>query len=426
MREKKMISRRITVILFGCFCLFVNVADAQEITLQEADSLFLHNNLELLAARCNVSAADAEVAQAKLYANPVVSLQENVYNCNNRRFFDFGSKSEQVVDVDQMIYIAGQHANVVRMTKAGKVVAQREFDELLRNLRGEMHKIFIKLYFAQRNIKMYQNEILSLSQVLDALVTQEKKGNISRVETGRIQALLLSLRQEQDDFMESKSELEGHLRLFLSLPFDVQPTVTLDVDCIDSLLDMPGSMPAIEKYLADRSDVLLAESNKRLAQASLKVERSKAWPEVHITGQYDRNAGYFPNYFALGVTMSVPLFNRNQGNIKRAKNSIEKCQLDYQNALSKAQNEAEVAIENFRRNVALVQSIKKDLDKTDLEGLFQSINDNYRQRNISLLEFVDYYNTYKNTQLAVSSVKENTFLAVEELNCVLGKDIIKY
>lgn len=409
-----------------CFCLCVHVTEAQEITLQEADSLFLHSNLEVLAARCNVSAADAEIAQARLYANPVVSLQENVYNRTNKRFFDFGKKSEQVVDVDQMIYIAGQHANVVRMAKAGKEVALREFDDLLRNLRSEMHKTFVRLCFAQHNIAMYQNAILSLSQVLNALVVQEQKGNISKVETARIQALLLSLRQEQDDLMASKTELEGHLRLFLALPANSEPLATMDTDCLYRLHDVPGNQSALDTYLTHRPDVLLAESNQRLAEARLKTERSKAWPEVHITGQYDRNACLFPNYFALGVSVSLPLFNRNQGNIRKAKTDIDQSRLDYQNTLAKAQNETEVAVENFRRNVALVQAIRKDMAHTDLEALFRSINDNYRQRNISLLEFVDYYNTYKDTQLTVSSAKENTFLAVEELNCALGKDVITY
>ena len=73
-----------------------------------------------------------------------------------------------------------------------------------------------------------------------------------------------------------------------------------------------------------------------------------------------------------------------------------------------------------------MQTIRKDMGDTDMDALFQSINDNYRQRNISLLEFVDYYQTYKDSQLEVASVKENTFLAVEELNRVLGKEIVKY
>ena len=423
MRKRRKIVRGIAL---ACFCLCVSVTEAQEITLQEADSLFLHNNLEVLAARCNVSAADAEIAQARLYANPVVSLQENVYNRTSKRFFDFGKKSEQVVDVDQMIYIAGQHANVVRMAKAGREVALREFDDLLRNLRCEMHKTFVRLCFAQHNITMYQNAIQSLSQVLDALVVQEQKGNISKVETARIQALLLSLRQEQDELMASKTELEGCLRLFLALPANAEPLATMDIDCLDRLQDVPGNQSALDTYLTNRPDVLLAESNQRLAEAHLKAERSKAWPELHITGQYDRNAGLFPNYFTLGVSVSLPLFNRNQGNIRKAKTDIDQRRIDYQNTLAKALNETEVAVENFRRNVALVQAIRKDMAHTDLEALFRSINDNYRQRNISLLEFVDYYNTYKDTQLTVSSAKENTFLAMEELNCALGKDVITY
>lgn len=423
MRKKRKICRGIAL---ACFCLCAKAAEAQEVTLHEADSLFLHNNLELLAARCNVSAADAETAQARLYANPVVGLQQNVYNRNNGRFFDFGAASEQVVDIDQLVYIAGQHANLVRVARAGREVALREFDELLRQLRGEMHKTFVRLCFAQRNITMYQNAIQSLNRVLDALVAQQKKGNISKVETARIQALLLSLRQEQDALLASQTELEGRLRLFLALPASAQPRGVLDADCLDRLLDVPAARAAVDSCLASRADVLLAGSRQQQAEARLKSERSKAWPELHVTGQYDRNAGYFPNYFALGVTVSVPLFNRNQGNIREARVRIDQSRLDYQNTLARAHDEAEVAVENYRRNLQLVQTVRKDLAGTDLEALFTSINDNYRQRNISLLEFVDYYDTYKNTQLAVSAAKENAFLAVEDLNCALGKDIITY
>ncbi len=426
MRKEKKIARWTRSLLFCGVALYIQASHAQEITLQQADSVFLNRNLEMLAARCKVSCADAEIAQAKLYANPVVAVQENVYNRLNGRYFDFGEKSEQVVDVDQMIYIAGQHSNVVKMAKAGKEVAEREFEDLLRTLRGEMRKTFVKLYFAQRNIKVYQNEILSLTPILDALKVQQQKGNISKIETARIQALLLSLRQEQDDFMDSKAELEGRLRVFLALPAEAHPQVVFDANCIDRLLDVPADMAAIDQYLTNRSDVLLAESNERYAHATLKAERSKAYPEVHITGQYDRNAGYFPNYFTVGATVSLPIFNRNQGNIRRAKALIEQGKLDYQNTLEKARNEAEVAVEDFRRNIALVQTIRKDMGDTDMDALFQSINDNYRQRNISLLEFVDYYQTYKDSQLEVASVKENTFLAVEELNRVLGKEIVKY
>lgn len=184
------------IVLSGLFILWASTGFSQtvDLTIQEADSLFLAQNIDLLAERCNISMADAAITQAKLYHNPVISIEENVYNRLNHRYFDFGRNSEQVVNVDQLISIAGQ-----------------------------------------------------------------------------------------------------------------------------------------------RSDIMMARNQAEQAKASLDVSKSQAWPEVHITGQYDRNAGYFPNYFAVGVSLSVPLFNRNQGNIRSAKARIARCEENYAGAIAKAQ-----------------------------------------------------------------------------------------
>ncbi|MBM6758559.1 TolC family protein [Bacteroides mediterraneensis] len=396
-----------------------------ELTLQEADSLFLARNIDLLAEKCNISMADAAITQAKLYQNPVISLEENVYNRLSHRYFDFGRESEQQVNVDQLISIAGQHSNVVKEARSGHDVAVARFEELLRNLRAELHQTFVKLYFAQRNMKIYQNEIVSLRTTLDQLIAQEKKGNISRIETARIQALLLSVRREQNEFLENVSSLQGRLRLLMAMPssmnltavFNPDPAVLPDVSECDRLLT---------DSLMQRSDVLMALHQTEQAKAALKVSKSQAWPEVHITGQYDRNAGYFPNYFAVGVSLSVPIFNHNQGHIRSAKARIVQCEQNYTGTLEKAQNEVVVAKENFLRSLSLEKSVSDNFDKENIQNLFQSVNENYRKRNISLLEFVDFYKTYKEAMLEVSTVREKVYLTAEELNKAAGREVVKY
>lgn len=396
-----------------------------ELTLQEADSLFLARNIDLLAEKCNISMADAAITQAKLYQNPVISLEENVYNRLSHRYFDFGRESEQLVNVDQLISIAGQHSNVVKEARSGQDVAVARFEELLRNLRAELHQTFVKLYFAQRNMKIYQNEIVSLRTTLDQLIAQEKKGNISRIETARIQALLLSVRREQNEFLENVSSLQGRLRLLMAMPssmnltavFNPDPAVLPDVSECDRLLT---------DSLMQRSDVLMALHQTEQAKAALKVSKSQAWPEVHITGQYDRNAGYFPNYFAVGVSLSVPIFNHNQGHIRSAKARIVQCEQNYTGTLEKAQNEVVVAKENFLRSLSLEKSVSDNFDKENIQNLFQSVNENYRKRNISLLEFVDFYKTYKEAMLEVSTVREKVYLTAEELNKAAGREVVKY
>ena len=256
-------------------------------------------------------------------------------------------------------------------------------------------------------------------------ITQEKKGNISQIETARIQALLLSVRREQNEFIENASALQGRLRILMALPSTVNITVVFNPDT-STMPDLSECDRLLTDSLMQRSDVLMARNQTEQAKATLNVRKSQAWPEVHITGQYDRNAGYFPKYFAIGVSLSLPLFNRNQGNIRSAKARIAQCEQDYAGTIAKAQNEVAVAKDNFLRSLSLDKSVSDNFDKENITTLFQSVNENYRKRNISLLEFVDFYKTYKEAMLEISNVREKVFIAAEELNTAAGREVVKY
>ena len=68
----------------------------------------------------------------------MVSLEQNVYNRLNGRYFDFGKQGETIVEVEQLIYIAGQRNKRVRLEKINKEMALYQFEEVLRTLRSEL------------------------------------------------------------------------------------------------------------------------------------------------------------------------------------------------------------------------------------------------------------------------------------------------
>ena len=126
----------------------------------------------------------------------------------------------------------------------------------------------------------------------------------------------------------------------------------------------------------------MARTNIQVSRANVSLQKSLAFPEVSLKGSYDRAGNFCDNYFAVGLSISVPVFNRNQGNIKSAR-------------------------------LAVLQNTNR-------------VNSNYQKRNISLLEFIDYYQAYKETCLQLYQTEKDVFLAMEEVNTVTGSDVFSY
>ena len=188
-----------------------------KLNLQEAGQRFSTCNLELIAERYNIDMAEAEVIQARLFENPVISLEQNVYNRLNGKYFDMGREGEAVVEVEQLIYIAGQRNKRVRVEKLNKEMAVYQFEEVLRTLRSELNTKFIELYYTEKSLSVYDKEIDYLQRLLEVMKEQNEKGNISLLEKSRIQALLLSLQQERNEISNRVISLQGDMKLLLGL-----------------------------------------------------------------------------------------------------------------------------------------------------------------------------------------------------------------
>lgn len=421
--EKRVILLSLLLQVFA----FTSGAENQlvKLNLQEAGQRFSTCNLELIAERYNIDMAEAEVIQARLFENPVISLEQNVYNRLNGKYFDMGREGEAVVEVEQLIYIAGQRNKRVRVEKLNKEMAVYQFEEVLRTLRSELNTKFIELYYTEKSLSVYDKEIDYLQRLLEVMKEQNEKGNISLLEKSRIQALLLSLQQERNETSNRVISLQGDMKLLLGLNatevfepvFD--ETVLKQVDI--------ASIPFIElnNRLAERPDIKMARTNIQVSRANVSLQKSLAFPEVSLKGAYDRAGNFCDNYFAIGLSVSVPIFNRNQGNIKSARLSVLQNTNREELARKQAENELFTSYARLKKAVKLYNTSNYELER-DFEKIIDGVNSNYSKRNISLLEFIDYYQAYKETCLQLYQTQKDVFLAMEDINTVTGSDVFNY
>ena len=414
------------LLVLPVFC-YVTRAEGQSVklTLQEAGQRFATCNLELIAERYNIDIAEAEVIQARLFENPVISLEQNVYNRLNGKYFDVGKEGEAVIEIEQLIYIAGQRNKRVRVEKLNKEMAVYQFEEVLRTLRSELNSKFIEIYYTRKSLSVYDKEIDYLERLLEAMKEQNEKGNISLLEKSRIQALLLSLQQERNDALNRLIALQGDMRLLLGLEADETFEPVFDASVLKQMDTGAVSFAELAERLAGRPDMKMARTNIQVSRANVSLQKSLAFPEVSLKGSYDRAGNFCDNYFAVGLSISVPVFNRNQGNIKSARIAVLQNTNREELARRQAETELFTSYARLEKAVKLYRFSNFELER-DFGTIIEGVNSNYQKRNISLLEFIDYYQAYKETCLQLYQTEKDVFLAMEEVNTVTGSDVFSY
>lgn len=415
--------------LFLLFLLLAGKMCAQQVagtlTLKEAEQRFLERNLSLIAERYNIDMAQVQVLQAKLFENPVISLEQNVYNRLNGKYFDFGKEGEAVVEIEQVIHLAGQRNKQVRLEKINKEIAEYQFEEVMRTLRQELNEKFVEVYFLSKSIAIYEKEVNSLQALLGGMKIQQEKGNISLMEISRLESMLFSLRKEKNERENDLLTTRGELNLLLNLPEDTQVQLSLDEEVLQQLDLSQLSFADLKAIINERPDQKIARSTVNASRANLKLQKSMAFPEFSVKGNYDRVGNFINDYFAIGVSLSVPIFNRNQGNIKAARFSIQQAGVQQEYAANRADMELFTAYTSLEKATQLYQSTNMDLER-NFEKLITGVNENFTRKNISLLEFIDYYDSYKETCIQLYEIKKNVFLAMENLNTVVGQNVLNY
>ena len=353
--------------------------DMPGLSLREAEKCFLEHNVQLTAQRYNVDRAQAQVVQARLFDNPVISLEQNVYNRLNGKYFDVGKEGEAAIEIEQEIPIARQRSKRIKLEEINREAAGYRFEEVLRTLRSELYRSFVDTYYQSRSIRVYDREITSVGKLLQAVREQE----------GQDRELVL------DESILEKIDLSA------------------------------VSFANLGTMLDSRPDVRAARAGVRAAEANVKLQRAMAAPEFSVRGMYDRAGNFINDYFAIGVTCSVPIFNRNQGEIKSAKLELLQQGKEEEYAVDKAEMELYSACHQLQKAVELYRAFDGRVEQ-DFEQLMEGVNENFYERNINMLEFIDYYQSYKEACLQCYALRRDVFGAMENLNTVVGRTIFKF
>ncbi len=413
-------------VLLGGFTSICAAQDTLNLDIGSAERLFLENNQQLIAQNYEIGQARADVVTAKLFDNPELSYENLLYNPETKKFLQNSRPNGQfTAGISWLVKLAGKRNK--NITLAGAAVKLQEFAyfELLRTLRFDLRSAFYKAYYAQQSAEVYEQQLAALEQLLSSSQQQLKSGYIALRDIIRIKSQVYAIKSEYTILLNETHALETTLRMLTGIQPDLAIKLMLsENEQTEEQFKIPSYKELLETARANRADLLMAKTNISYAENNLQVQKALAVPDVELSVTYDLQANYPINYTGLGIKMPIPFFNRNQGEIKKAKIAIAA----ENNNLK--QQEASIANEVYKSYMAAQRTgqLYKALDQNfikDYSKLITEVTKNFGKRNISLIEFLDFYDSYRENILKMNNLKYERMNVKEEINYVTGSTIFK-
>ena len=390
--------------------------DTLKVTIQQAEEIFIKENLALLAQRLNVDATKALIIQARLYPNPTVTFTQGAYNPETGKWFeqDF-QNGEQAYQLSQLIVLSHKIRKQTKIAETNYKLAEDNLFDLLRTLKLALRSNFYNLYFQQQTARVYDEEIGALKTIVAAYDKVKEKGYVSAADCALVQAQLYSLQNEYQNLVDNINDLQSQTRILLQASVNkyVQPIVEPSLLRENPLEYRMSAL--LDSAYKNRTDLLIAHDNFLLSQQNRGYQKSLAVPDITLGGNYDRRGSYVTNFNALSIGFSIPIFNRNQGNIKNAQNLVDynKTQL-----LSTEKSVEEQVTRGFEKALD-ANRLLKGIDP-DFAGKFDVLAKemlrNYLSRNVSLINFLNFYDSYKQNIVQLNTISFNKVNALENLN----------
>ena len=397
--------------------------DSVHITLPEAEKQFFQKNLSLLAERYNIEIAKAQVIQARLLNNPTLALSGNLYDPDQKKVFNVSNSNGQYdIALQQIIRLAGKRSREVKLAETATVLSENKFSELLRALRYSLRSSFYHVYYLQRSIGAYDRQLASLEKLSNAYSELQLKGIVTLKEAVRIKSLLYSLKTEQASLQNQLNDEQASLELLLQAnkiyfiadaDKDASTLVSINQFTLQSLIDTA---------YANRSDLKLSENSISYNQQNYNLQKALATPDLTLGAEFDKRGSFVNNASFITVAMDLPFFNRNQGNIKAAKINIAQSKVIADQQKQTVENDVQAAWSKLLNTDRMLRSIDPAFED-QFEKLLDAVTDNFQKKNISLVEFTDFNESYKNNTLQLNQLRNDRMQALESLQFAIGKNL---
>lgn len=407
-------------LLFTYILLTQTKADTLYVSLKQADSIFLKQNLFLLASSMNIEAQKARIIQAKLYPNPVFTAEVNAVDPENKKVLHTGQTGQKVFQYEQLILLGGKRKADIEMAKTSAKIAELEFQHLLSQLKYRLRTDLFTIGQLHILLQKYEDQIELLDTLLAVYQVQASKNNIPQKDIVRLKGAYLKLNNDRAEFLKQYYETQQRLQTLLqtqkAIIFRFQESNIVKYIKNISLQEL------INTALDQRIELLIKVQDIQMAQQNLNYQKKIAVPDITVFTSYDQRGGAFQNQINTGLSVSLPFFHRNQGNIKMSQYKIKQTEYEYEALKVEIMTSIQNHYALYNQTVTEYQKAMT-LYNPDFEITLNAMIINFQKRNINIIEFLDFFEAYNEVLIELTRIRTQLVISGEQLNFLTGKEI---
>jgi outer membrane protein, heavy metal efflux system len=391
---------------------------AQLITLDQAIEMALAHNHNLLAARTTIQQNEAEEITANMRPDPVLMSDSQflpIFQPSNFSSDYLDNITQFDLGVSYLFERGKKRQHRLQAARDTTAVSRSQVSDNERTLVFNVATDFINVELAESTLELANQDLKSFQETVD--ITQARY-NAGQIGLDDLLKMKLQLLQFQTDVAQAKlARVQGLSDLRQLLGYE---QVSADYDVAGSFEYQPmksGLEDLQATALKTRPDLQAAVLG--VAAANSQFQLQKANGKRDVTGQINYTHLGYLNQVSLFGSMQLPIFDRNQGEIKKAGFAITQAQEQQIYAKGQALTDVRDAYEGWQSNDEIVGLYRSGyLDEAQQSRDITEYA--YKHGAASLLDFVDAERSYRTTQLGYRQALASYLQALEQLREAVG------
>jgi len=363
---------------------FAAIESGTQLTLSMALDWTRQANPILSAGRQELDAQAGAVLQAGLRPNPSIDL-----NALDRR----RETRETVVQLSVPIELGDKRTQRIGVAEKSRELAAAELRAKWLEVRADVTKAFYEVLVAQERLTLSAEAVANAQRTTMSAARRVSAGKISPVDETKARVAEAAVRLQ---LLQAKSDLamaRNHLSSFWGR------SAARFLSALGALDEMPviPDFTSLNAQLPSSPAFARAQVEVERRQAVAALERSKRLPDLALTLGVKRSEELGRKQAIVGLSIPLPLFDRNQGNVLESLRRTDKARDEFSAISTNLSMELAQAYAQFESASAEVAMIRAEI-LPGADKAFEAASTGFEYGKFAYLELLDAQRTLLQTK----------------------------